>query len=53
LRPLNNLILPAVSAELGPGPNGVSDLPSANYQQKASAAIADGIAKVRDHLGAQ
>ena len=53
LRPLNNLVMPAVAVELAPGPNGVADLPSANYQQKAAAAIADGIASLRDRLGAQ
>ena len=53
LRPLNNLLMPALAVELAPGPNGLSDLPSANYQQKAAAAIADGIASLRDRLGAQ
>ena len=53
LRPLNNLLMPALAVELAPGPNGVADLPSANYQQKVAAAIADGIATLRDRLGAQ
>jgi N-acetylmuramoyl-L-alanine amidase len=53
LRPLNNLLMPALAVELAPGPNGVSDLPSANYQQKAAAAIADAVSSVRDRLGAQ
>jgi N-acetylmuramoyl-L-alanine amidase len=53
LRPLNNLVMPAVAVELAPGPNGLSDLPSANYQQKVAAAIADGIASLRDRLGVQ
>lgn len=53
LRPLNNVLTAAIAVELAPGPNGVSDLPSANYQQKAAAAVADGIASVRDRLGAQ
>jgi len=53
LRPLNNLLMPALAVELAPGPNGLSDLPSANYQQKAAAAIADGIASLRDRLGSQ
>jgi N-acetylmuramoyl-L-alanine amidase len=51
LRPLNNLLMPAVAVELAPGPNGLADLPSANYQQKAAAAIADGVASMRDRLG--
>jgi N-acetylmuramoyl-L-alanine amidase len=50
LRPLNNLVVPAVAVELAPGPNGVSDLPSANYQQKAAAAIADAVALQRPSL---
>jgi len=51
LRPLNNLLMPAVAVELAPGTNGVADLGSANYQQQAAAAIADGIVSVRDRLG--
>jgi N-acetylmuramoyl-L-alanine amidase len=43
----------ALAVELAPGPNGVADLPSANYQQRAAAAIADGVASMRDRLGAQ
>jgi len=53
LRPLNNLLTPAVALELAPGENGVADLTSANYQQRAASAIADGLASVRDRLGVQ
>ena len=53
LRPLNNLLMPAVAVELAPGENGVADLTSANYQQRAASAIADGVASVRDRLGVQ
>ena len=53
LRPLNNLLMPALAVELAPGPNGIADLPSANYQQKAAAAIADGVASLRERLGTQ
>jgi len=53
LRPLNNLLIPAIAVELAPGPNGVSDLASANYQQKAAAAIADGVSSLRDRFGVQ
>jgi N-acetylmuramoyl-L-alanine amidase len=53
LRPLNNVSMPAVAVELAPGPNGLVDLTSANYQQRAAAAIADAIASVRDRLGVQ
>jgi N-acetylmuramoyl-L-alanine amidase len=51
LRPLNNVVMPAVAVELAPGENGVAELSSANYQQRVAAAIADGIASVRDRLG--
>ena len=53
LRPLNNVVMPAVAVELGPGPNGLSDLTSANYQQRASSAIADAVVAVRDRLVVQ
>jgi len=53
LRPLNNVAMPAIAVELAPGPNGLADLTSASYQQKAAAAIADGINSVRDRLVTQ
>ena len=53
LRPLNNLFMPAVAVELAPGANGIADLTSANYQQRAASAIANAIASVRDRLGVQ
>jgi N-acetylmuramoyl-L-alanine amidase len=53
LRPLNNVVMPAVAVELLPGEGGVSELASPNYQQRAAAAIADGVASVRDRLGLQ
>jgi len=53
LRPLNNMLSPAVAVELAPGENGISDLTSANYQQRASAAIADAVASIRERLETQ
>lgn len=53
LRPLNNVLMPAVAVELGPGPKGIADLTSANYQQQAAAAIADAVASTRNSLGVQ
>ena len=53
LRPLNNVAMPAVAVELAPGADGLNDLNSANYQQRAAAAIADAVVAVRDRLGAQ
>jgi len=53
LRPLNNVLMPAVAVELAPGKNGIAELTSANYQDLAAAAIAEALASVRDRLGAQ
>jgi N-acetylmuramoyl-L-alanine amidase len=53
LRPLNNIVSPAIAVELAPGPNGISDLPSANYQQKAAAAIAEAVSSRSQLLEAQ
>jgi len=53
LRPLNNVVMPALAVELAPGPNGIADLPSANYQQQVAAAIADAVAPFRDRMGVQ
>jgi N-acetylmuramoyl-L-alanine amidase len=53
LRPLNNVFMPAVAVELAPGADGVADLTSANYQQRAASAIADAVVSVRDRLEAQ
>ena len=51
LRPLNNVLMPAVAVELAPGADGIADLTSANYQQRAASAIADAVVSVRDRLG--
>jgi N-acetylmuramoyl-L-alanine amidase len=53
LRPLNNVFMPAVAVELAPGTDGIADLTSANYQQRAASAIADAVVSVRDRLGVQ
>jgi N-acetylmuramoyl-L-alanine amidase len=53
LRPLNNVLMPAVAVELAPAANGSADLTSANYQQRAASAIADAVASVRDRLEVQ
>ena len=53
LRPLNNLIMPAIALELAPGPDGLPTLDSVTYQQQAAAAIAEALASVRDRLSAQ
>jgi len=53
LRPLNNVSMPAVAVELAPGADGIADLTSANYQQRAASAIADAVVSVRDRLVVQ
>lgn len=53
MRPLNNLSMPAVAVELAPGGNGIDDLTSANYQQRAASAIADAVTSLRDRLAVQ
>jgi N-acetylmuramoyl-L-alanine amidase len=53
LRPLNNVLMPALAVELTPGPNGIGDLPSANYQQQVAAIIAGAVAPFRDRIGVQ
>jgi N-acetylmuramoyl-L-alanine amidase len=45
--------MPALAVELAPGPNGIADLPSANYQQQIAATIADALLPFRDRLGVQ
>jgi N-acetylmuramoyl-L-alanine amidase len=46
LRPLNNVISPAIAVELAPAKSDISQLESADYQQTISTAIANGIAQV-------
>lgn len=53
LRPLNNLLMPAVAVELAPGGNGPAEVGSATYQQQAASAIADGLVAVRARLAVQ
>jgi len=53
LRPLSNVAMPAVAVELAPGPGGLADLTSANYQQRVASAVADALFSVRDRVGAQ
>jgi N-acetylmuramoyl-L-alanine amidase len=48
LRPLNNLIAPALAVEISPSADGVSSFTNPAYQQLITSAIASGIAASRD-----
>ena len=52
LRPLNNIIAPAVGVEVAPSGEGVSSLTLPAYQDLVAVSIASGIVDVRDKLEA-
>ena len=52
LRPLNNVIGPAVAVEVAPQGADVAQLTAPDYQQLIMSAVATAIAAVRDQLGA-
>ena len=52
LRPLNNIIAPAVGVEVAPSAEGVSSLTLPAYQDLVAVSIASGIVDVRDKLEA-
>jgi N-acetylmuramoyl-L-alanine amidase len=52
LRPLNNLIVPAIAIEVAPPGTDVAELNSSSYQQQVASAVAAGIAAVHDELEA-
>ena len=52
LRPLNNIVAPAVAVEVAPPGDEVADLSAANYQQSVAAGIAAGIAAAKAQLEA-
>jgi len=51
LRPLNNVIGPAIAVEVGPQGSDVAQLTAPDYQQLVTSAVASGVAAVRDQLG--
>ena len=51
LRPLNNLIGPAIAIEVAPQGSDVSQLTAPDYQQLVTSAVATAVAGVRDQLG--
>ena len=52
LRPLNNIIGPAIAIEVAPQGSDISQLTAPDYQQLVTSAIATAIANARDQLGA-
>jgi hypothetical protein len=53
LRPLNNVIGPAIAVEVAPEGPDSSQLTAPDYQQLVTSAVATAIAATRDQLGAQ
>jgi len=51
LRPLNNLIGPAIAVEVAPQGSDSSQLTAPDYQQLVTSAVATAIAATRDQLG--
>jgi N-acetylmuramoyl-L-alanine amidase len=51
LRPLNNVVGPAIAVEVGPQGSDVAQLTAPDYQQLITGAVASGVAAVRDQLG--
>ncbi|HEV2467835.1 MAG TPA: N-acetylmuramoyl-L-alanine amidase [Candidatus Sulfotelmatobacter sp.] len=52
LRPLNNILGPAIAVEVAPQGSDVSQLTAPDYQQLVTSAVATAIANARDQLGA-
>jgi len=52
LRPLNNVIAPAVAVEISPMEGGTNSLTSTDYQASIASSLAAGILSLRDKLGA-
>ena len=53
LRPLNNIVTPAIAVELAPDENDVQSLESQKRQNNVATAIALGIVQVRSQMGAR
>jgi N-acetylmuramoyl-L-alanine amidase len=53
LRPLNNIIAPAIAVELAPDENDLQSLENQKRQANVAAAIALGILQVRSQIGAR
>ena len=52
LRPLNNIVTAAIAVEVAPSASDLSQLTSPNYQQLIASGVANGIAAIRNQLGA-
>jgi N-acetylmuramoyl-L-alanine amidase len=53
VRPLNNIVAPAIAVELAPDPENVRSLESQKLQNTVVSAIASGIAQVRGPMGSR
>jgi N-acetylmuramoyl-L-alanine amidase len=53
IRPLNNIVVPAIAVELAPEGNDLQSLESAKRNSGIASAIASGIAQVRGQIGAR
>jgi N-acetylmuramoyl-L-alanine amidase len=53
LRPLNNLVVPAVAVEVAPPESGVADLNSSAYQERITVPLATGLLALREQLEAR
>jgi N-acetylmuramoyl-L-alanine amidase len=52
LRPLNNIVTPAIAVEIAPSASDVSSLAAPDYQQLIAGAVANAIVAIRSQLGA-
>jgi N-acetylmuramoyl-L-alanine amidase len=52
LRPLNNIVTPALAIEISPTTGNVSQLTSPDYEQSVASAVASGVLEIRDKLQA-
>jgi N-acetylmuramoyl-L-alanine amidase len=53
LRPLNNIVAPAIAVEISAAPDELQTLTNAKTQSAIASAVASGIAKARGQAGAQ
>jgi N-acetylmuramoyl-L-alanine amidase len=52
LRPLPNIVAPAIAIEIAPRNADIADLTAADYQQQVATSVVAGVAAIKDNLGA-